>query len=178
LVALIGCTACHGCKSGVGHPSPPPGAVLGAITVTSKAFSTSGSIPVDHTCDGADRSPPLTWSAPPEGTRAIAVVMDDPDAPGGNFTHWVAFDIAATTVSLSEGADVASFGGTEGINGFGRVGYAGPCPPRGEVHRYYFRVFALNAPVGARPGAARDAVDGAMNGHVLAEGSLMGTFGH
>jgi Raf kinase inhibitor-like YbhB/YbcL family protein len=178
LLALVACTACNGCTSNGAHPSPPPGAALGGITVTSKAFSSNGAIPVDHTCDGVDRSPPLTWSAPPQGTRAIGIVVDDPDAPGGDFTHWLAYDLAPTTVSLSEGADVASLGGTEGLNGFGRVGYAGPCPPRGEVHRYYYRVYALNAPLAALAGASREAVDRAMNGHVLAEGSLVGTFGH
>jgi Raf kinase inhibitor-like YbhB/YbcL family protein len=105
-------------------------------------------------------------------------VVDDPDAPGGDFTHWLAWDLAPTTVSLSEAADVGSLGGTEGNSGFGRVGYGGPCPPRGEVHRYYFRVYALNAPLAARPGAGREAIDSAMGGRVLAEGILVGTFGH
>jgi Raf kinase inhibitor-like YbhB/YbcL family protein len=180
LLLAIGtsCAACNGCQSSSGHPSSPPGVTLATMTVTSKAFPANGAIPVDYSCDGTDHSPPLVWSAPPEGTRALAVVVDDPDAPGGDFTHWLAYDIAPTTLTLPEGVDVASLGGAEGTNGFGRPGYGGPCPPRREMHRYFFHVFALSAPLGLKPGANRDAVDGAMAQRVLGEGSLMGTFGH
>jgi Raf kinase inhibitor-like YbhB/YbcL family protein len=178
LLAGASCVACNGCQSSSGHPSAVPGHALGAITVTSKAFGSGGAIPIDYSCDGADRSPPLTWSAPPEGTRTLALVVDDPDAPGGDFTHWVAFDIAPSTLTLPEAADVASLGGAEGINGFGRPGWGGPCPPRHELHHYHFRLFALDAPLSAKAGASRDAVDGAMAGHVLAEGALVGTFSH
>jgi Raf kinase inhibitor-like YbhB/YbcL family protein len=174
----VSCAACNGCKSSSGHPSTAPGVALAALTVTSKAFASGGAIPVDHSCDGADRSPPLTWSAPPAGTKTLAVVVDDPDAPGGDFTHWLAYDLPASTVALPENADMASLGAEEGTNGFGRSGYGGPCPPRHEMHRYYFRVFALDAPLALKPGASRDAVDAAMSGHVLAEGALMGTFSH
>jgi Raf kinase inhibitor-like YbhB/YbcL family protein len=178
LLLGVSCAACNGCNSSSGHPSVAPGHTLAALTVTSKAFASGGAIPVDHSCDGADRSPPLTWSAPPEGTKSLAIVVDDPDAPGGTFTHWLAFNLPATALALPENADVAALGAEEGTNGFGRAGYGGPCPPRREMHRYYFRVFALDAPLAAKAGATRDGVDGAMAGHVLAEGSLMGTFAH
>jgi Raf kinase inhibitor-like YbhB/YbcL family protein len=180
VVMLVGVsfTACNGCKASSGHPSTAPGVTLAALTVTSKAFASGAAIPVDNSCDGADHSPPLTWSAPPEGTKALAIVVDDPDAPGGDFTHWLAYNLPPSTLALPENAEVTNLGAEEGTNGFGRTGYAGPCPPRHEMHRYYYRVFALDAPLAAKPGASRDAVDGAMSGHVLAEGALVGTFSH
>ncbi|MGD0524404.1 MAG: YbhB/YbcL family Raf kinase inhibitor-like protein [Polyangiaceae bacterium] len=165
------------CRSG-GRPSTPPGVTLASLSVTSKTFISNGAIPVDDSCDGADRSPQLTWSAPPAGTRALAIVVDDPDAIGGEFTHWLAYNLAPTTSSLPEGVDSATLGGDEGTNSFGRVGYAGPCPPRREMHRYEFHVFALDAPLAARPGATREQVDDAMSQHVIAEGTLVGTFAH
>jgi Raf kinase inhibitor-like YbhB/YbcL family protein len=174
----VSCVACNGCQSSSTHPAAPPGVTIGSLTVTSTAFPPNGPIPVDFTCDGADRSPPVTWSAAPPGTQSIALLVDDPDAPGGTFVHWVAFNLPATMVTLPEGTDAASLGGLSGTNGFGRTGYAGPCPPRHEAHRYHFRVRALNATIDARAGASRDAVDAAMNGHVLAEGVLVGMFEH
>jgi hypothetical protein len=153
--------------------------VAGTLSVTSKAFAPNGAIPVDDSCDGADRSPPLVWSAPPEGTRAFAILVDDPDAIGGDFTHWLAYNLPPTTLGLPEGVDAAGLGGgEEGTNSFGRAGYAGPCPPRHEMHRYVFHVFALNAPLGLQAGASRGAVDEAMSQHVLAQGTLVGTFAH
>lgn len=178
VVLALSVVACNGCRRTSGQPSTPPGVTLARISVTSKAFSSGGAIPVDYSCDGADKSPPLTWSAPPEGTKSLGIIVDDPDAPSGDFTHWIAYDIPPTTVSLPEGVDSATLGGEEGTNSFGRVGYGGPCPPRHEMHPYYFHVFALNAPLGLKPGATREAVDAAMTHRVLAEGFLMGTFAH
>ncbi len=128
---------------------------------------------MDATCDGADRSPELSWSAPPAGTKSI-----DPDAPSGDFTHWLAFDIRPDVVSLPEGADVAEYGGTVGINSFHRPGYSGPCPPQGEMHRYVFHVLALDTTLDPRLGSDRSSLASAMSGHLLAEGALAGTFGH
>jgi Raf kinase inhibitor-like YbhB/YbcL family protein len=166
------------CKSGGAQPSPPPGVTLGSLTVTSKSFASSGAIPVDYTCDGTDKSPQLTWSAPPAGTKSLAILVDDPDASGGDFTHWIVFNIREDALAIAEAADPAELGAAVGINGFNRPQYSGPCPPRMELHRYYFRVFALDAPLDAKPGSTRDTVDAAMSGHVLAEGALMGTFSH
>lgn len=146
--------------------------------MTSSAFAEGGSIPVDFTCDGADQSPPLTWSAVPSGTRSIAVIAEDPDAPGGTFTHWTLFDVRPDVAALPQGADANGFGGASGMNDFQRVGYSGPCPPKTELHHYAFRVFALDAPVRATAGAARARVESAMNGHVIGEGALTGTFSH
>ncbi|HEY8088989.1 MAG TPA: YbhB/YbcL family Raf kinase inhibitor-like protein [Polyangiaceae bacterium] len=165
------------CRSGAA-PSAPAGATMAELSVTSQSFGSRAAIPVDDSCDGADRSPQLTWSAPPEKTKAFAIVVEDPDAPGGDFTHWLVYDLPATLRALPEGADIGAAGGVEGTSSFGRVGYDGPCPPRRELHLYQFRVLALDAPLGLRPGAPRDAVDTAMAHHVLATGSLQGTFSH
>jgi Raf kinase inhibitor-like YbhB/YbcL family protein len=166
------------CKSGGAQPSPPPGVTLASIAVTSKSFATSGAIPVDYTCDGADRSPQLTWSAPPAGTKSLAIIVDDPDAPGGDFTHWLVYNLHADTLALAEASDPGELGASVGINGFNRQAYSGPCPPRMEVHHYFFRVFALDALLDAKPGSNRETVDAAMSGHVLAEGALVGIFSH
>jgi Raf kinase inhibitor-like YbhB/YbcL family protein len=171
--------ACAACQAGNNaRPSTPPGVTLSRLSVTSKSFGSGGAIPVDYSCDGTDKSPPLTWSAPPEGTKALAIIVEDPDSRSGDFTHWLAYNIPPTAVSLPEAVDSATLGGEEGMNSFGRGGYAGPCPPRQEMHRYYFHVFALDAPLTVKPGATRDAVDAAMTHHVLAEGALLGTFAH
>ena len=173
--AVILGAASSGCKNG-GQPSTAPGVELGSLAVTSNAFSSQHAIPVDNTCDGADRSPQLAWSAPPVGTRSFAIVVDDADAPGGTFTHFVAFNLPGDARALAEGADPATMGGGVAINDFNRPGYSGPCPPKRELHRYYFRVFALNAPIDVKSGASRGAAEEAMSGHVLAQGALMGFF--
>jgi Raf kinase inhibitor-like YbhB/YbcL family protein len=178
VAAWLAGAALGACKSGGAQPSPPPGVTLASLAVTSKSFPSSSAIPVDYTCDGADRSPQLTWSAPPAGTRSLAVVVDDPDAPGGIFTHWLVFNLRADTLALAEAIDPGDLGTSVGINGFNRQGYSGPCPPRMELHHYFFRVFALDALLDAKPGANREAVDAAMSGHVLAEGALVGVFSH
>lgn len=168
--------ACNGCRAGSGPPAPPAGVSLGSLTVTSNSFSSNSAIPVDFTCDGTDKSPELTFSAPPEGTQSFAIIADDPDAPGGTFTHWVAYNIRGDVRAIPEGADVSSLGGAAGTNDFNRAGYAGPCPPKGEIHRYFFRVFALNAHIDVKQDSTRAAVDAAMSSHVLAEGALVGVF--
>jgi Raf kinase inhibitor-like YbhB/YbcL family protein len=178
LLACLPLGTLGACKSAGAQPSTPPGVALASLTVTSKSFPSGGTVPVDYTCDGVDRSPQLTWSAPPAGTKSLAIVVDDPDAPSGDFTHWIVFDIRPDVLALPEGSEPAELGGVVGLNGFNRIAYSGPCPPRMELHHYFFRVFALDAPLAAKPGANRDAIDAAMNSHVLAEGALMGTFSH
>jgi Raf kinase inhibitor-like YbhB/YbcL family protein len=179
VAVLVLCnTACNGCKSSGGQPAPAPGVALGSLTVTSNSFPSNGAIPVDYTCDGADKSPELTFSASPAGTQSFAIIADDPDAPSGTFTHWIAYNLRSDVRTLPAGADPATLGGAVGTNDFNRPGYAGPCPPKGELHHYYFRVFALNAPIAAQAVSTREVVDGAMNGHVLAQGALVGVFSH
>ena len=170
-----GAGACAGATSAGALAAP--GVTVASMTVTSKSLP-GGQVPVDATCDGKDTSPELTWSAPPEGTRAIAIVMDDSDAPGATFTHWLVLDLPPSTVGVPEGVDPSALGAKTGTNDFGNVRYAGPCPPRGQLHRYEIRVLALDAPSGAREGAKRADVDAAIRGHVLGLGTLETGFGH
>lgn len=143
------------------------------MTVTSPAFAAGGTIPARFTCAGSDVSPPLAWSAPPAATRSLVVLVDDPDAPGGDFTHWLVYRLAPGLDSLAAG----SHRGLQGRNGFGRLGYGGPCPPSGPAHRYRFHVIALNDTPRLAAGAGRAAVDAAIKGHILAEGVLEARFG-
>jgi Raf kinase inhibitor-like YbhB/YbcL family protein len=166
------------CKSGGGESLSPPGVTMDSLTVTSRSFSSNGEIPVDYTCDGANRSPQLTWSAPPPGTKSFAVVVEDPDAPSGAFTQWIVYNISADARALPEAVDPTTVGGASGLNDFKRPGYGGPCPPQLEIHHYAFRVFALNSQLGEGPELDRDAIDAAMSGHVLAAGTLVGSFSH
>lgn len=167
--------ACGG-SSGA-HPSAPAGVTESQITVTSNAFSEGGTVPVDDTCDGKDSSPEISWSSPPAGTKSIVVIVDDPDAPGGTFTHFLAYGISTDTHELKAAADLSAIARI-GRNGFDAVRYNGPCPPKGEEHSYRFQIFALDAPVNLQEGAPRAEVDAAMSGHVLGSGMLTADFGH
>jgi Raf kinase inhibitor-like YbhB/YbcL family protein len=148
--------------------------------LTSRAFENGGTIPKKFTCDAADVSPSLSWSDPPPGTRSLALISDDPDAPMGTWVHWVAFDIPAGTRELPEGvsktADLPG-GGRQGRTDFGRIGYGGPCPPPGKPHRYYFKLYALDAQLNLKPGSTKSDVEKAMKGHILAQAELMGRYG-
>ncbi len=166
------------CRGGGGDVLSPPGTTMETLAVTSRSFSSDGEIPVDYTCDGADRSPQITWSAPPAGTKTFAVVVEDPDAASGTFTHWIVYNIGADARTLPEAVDPSTLGGASGLNDFKRPGYGGPCPPQLEIHHFAFRVFALNAVLEAGPEPNRDAIDAAMSGHVLAAGALVGSFSH
>lgn len=145
------------------------------FTLTSPAFVPGGEIPAEYTCDGEGRSPPLEWIHPPAGVKSFVLVVDDPDAPGGTFTHWVLFDIPAATRSIAAGD--ASIG-TPARNDFQQPGYGGPCPPpnHGE-HRYFFRLHALDAPsLGLAAGVERGVVEDALQRHLLGQAELMGRF--
>jgi Raf kinase inhibitor-like YbhB/YbcL family protein len=180
LAVLLVCTACHGCNKSGGSASlaAPPGVTPSTLTITSRSFPSGGTIPIDFTCDGADRSPQLTWSAPPRGTQSFAIIASDPDAQSGDFTHWVAFNLPGDTLSLPESADLAAIGAAAGLNDFKQAAYGGPCPPKYEIHHYAFRVFALDTRIDVPPGSSRESVESAMNGHVLGHGTLVGTFSH
>ena len=149
------------------------------MEIKSSAFGNGETIPVKYTCDGADFSPSLEWTAGPAGTRSFALICDDPDAPMGTWVHWVIYDIPAATTILAEGItrekDLPG-GGTQGINDFRRTGYGGPCPPGGRAHRYFFKLYALDAALGLKPGITKDQLLKAMKGRVLAEAQLMGTY--
>jgi Raf kinase inhibitor-like YbhB/YbcL family protein len=144
------------------------------LQVSSPAFGEGDSIPQKYTCDGQNVSPPLEWSGQPKETKSVAVICDDPDAPSGTFTHWVLYDIAGNAHRLPEGSAGPA---KEGQNSFKQIGFGGPCPPaKDRPHRYVFRVYALDIDSLGRPGLSQQDVEGAMRGHILAKGQLMGKY--
>jgi hypothetical protein len=144
-----------------------------------QAFTPGGEIPARYTCSGPDISPSLRWTDAPSGTQALALIVDDPDAPGGTFTHWLVYAIPPSTQALPEElpkSERLPEGILQGRNDFGRVGYGGPCPPPGKPHHYVFKLFALGTALPLKPGARRDALESAMKGHILEEARLSGTY--
>jgi Raf kinase inhibitor-like YbhB/YbcL family protein len=151
------------------------------FTLTSPAFQSGDSIPRQYTCDGADMSPPLDWLTPPSGTASFALIVEDPDAPGGTFIHWVLYDLPGSSASLQEAVpksgELPQMGGArQGRTSFGRTGYGGPCPPAGSAHHYHFRLFALRAKLGFHAGASRDEIMNAMQAHELGRAELVGLY--
>ena len=142
------------------------------MKITSSAFQEGANIPSKFTCDGADTSPPLQIADIPSEAKSLALIVDDPDAPGGLFTHWAVWNISPQTPTIGEGSTPK---GVQGTNDFGKSGYGGPCPPSG-AHRYYFKIFALDRELELPFGAKRGRVDGALKGHVIAQGELMGRY--
>jgi hypothetical protein len=146
---------------------------MDAFALESSAFDNAQPIPSRHTCQGEDVSPPLQWTNVPEGTRSLALVVDDPDAPGGVFTHWIAWGLDPAAEGLGEGASAPR----EGQNDFGTSGYRGPCPPPGHGrHRDVFRLYALDADLELGAGAAKAGLEQAIEGHVLTMAELVGTY--
>jgi len=152
--------------------------------ISSPAFSHEGTFPapqVPDTCGGSDNnSPPLTFENAPEGTLSYVVIAEDPDAPSGTFTHWVAYDIPASQDTLPEGIakDGTTDGFMQGRNDFGNLGYDGPCPPAGDTHRYFFHVYALDiGGLNIGPGATADQVRDQIEGHVSGQSEYMGRYG-
>jgi len=149
------------------------------IKLTSSAFKEGAMIPAQYTCDGKDISPPLNWSAVPEGTQSFALICDDPDAPIGTWVHWVVYNIPDKVTALPENVPPhKSVMGNilQGMTDFRRIGYGGPCPPRG-THRYYFKIYALDTMLNLPAGATKRELLRAMEGHILVEGQLMGRYG-
>ena len=159
--------------------APPQGASP-RLSLTTKAFNPGGIIPKQFACDGVDSSPDLEWSNAPQTTRSFALIVEDPDSPGGTWVHWVVYDLPAGTHNLPEGvakrSDIQT-GGRQGYNDFDRLGYNGPCPPPGAPHRYFFRLYALDTFLNLKGRVTKAAVEQATKGHVLAEGELMGRYG-
>lgn len=149
------------------------------FSLQSSSFSSGGSIPKKFTCEGDDVSPVLEWSDPPPKTQSLTLIADDPDAPAGTWTHWVVYDLPTSMRQLPEGvpkqATIAG-GGSQGKNDFGKIGYGGPCPPPGNPHRYFFKLYALEKKLDLKPGAARQQVESAMQAHILAHAELMGIY--
>lgn len=145
------------------------------MMVSSTGFRDGQPIPRQYTCDGQNISPVVAWSGAPSQTASLVLIVDDPDAPSGVWTHWVVFDLPPSATELPENAASVA-GGKQGLNDFKKAGYNGPCPPAGKVHRYFFRIFALDTMLNLPAGATRKAVESAMNKHILAQGQLMGTY--
>ncbi len=195
LIVLVGLLlGCSGAKT----PTPPlsplsplspltevsplsveQGGVTMAFTMTSTAFAPGAAIPARYTCKGDDLSPPLAWTAPPAATQSLALISDDPDAPGGNWDHWILYNIPAATRALPEGyarknaPATLPDGALHGKNGWGRRDYGGPCPPSG-THRYFFKLYALDVSLALEAGATKKQLLAAMEGHILAQTELMG----
>jgi Raf kinase inhibitor-like YbhB/YbcL family protein len=149
------------------------------LELKSSAFRSSAPIPKKYTCDSLDISPDLTWKKPPDSTRSLVLICDDPDAPGGAWIHWVLYNIPPGATSLPEGiAPKDTINGmTQGTNSFGNIGYGGPCPPHGRPHRYYFHLCAIDIRLDLKPGAKDSEIMKAITGHILAQGRLMGRYG-
>jgi Raf kinase inhibitor-like YbhB/YbcL family protein len=150
------------------------------MPLTTTAFQPGQPIPRDHTADGRDVSPPLTWGDVPPGTKSLAMICEDPDAPRAVWAHWVAWNLPANLRELPEGVPQSGQlpdGTRQGVNDFRKVGYNGPSPPKGKPHRYYFLLSALDTTLDLKPDTDRERLMLAMQDHVLARGELMGTYG-
>jgi len=151
-----------------------------SLTISSPSFSNGGNIAQKFTCDGADVSPQLRWNEPPPGTKSIALLVDAPDAPVGNWNHWTMWNLPAGARGLAEklrkDAELPD-GSRQGHNDFRQDGYNGPCPPPGKPHRYYFKLYALDTKLDLKPGANKKEVDAAMKGHILVQSEWMGRYG-
>ena len=148
------------------------------MKLTSSAFAEGAMIPVKYSCNGQDVSPPLAWADVPGGTKALALICDDPDAPAGTWVHWVAFNLPPDLTGLPEGVPAEKnpkTGGVQGTNSWRRIGYGGPCPPSG-THRYFFRLYALDNALSLSSNATAKDVQAAMKGHILAEAQLIGRY--
>ncbi|MFQ5662818.1 MAG: YbhB/YbcL family Raf kinase inhibitor-like protein [Terriglobia bacterium] len=163
-----------------GAPSTPAeGGKAMTFELKSKAFAPGANIPKKFTCDGPDVSPALSWSEPPRGTQSLSLIMDDPDAPVGTWVHWVLYDLPANTRELPEGVPKENElpnGARQGRNDFGKAGYGGPCPPPGPPHRYFFKLYALDAKTNLKSGATKAELERALKGHLLAQAELMGSY--
>jgi Raf kinase inhibitor-like YbhB/YbcL family protein len=171
LAGLVAAGCSQEPKSATGH--------VVEMKLSSTAFADGQPIPVKYTADSLDISPPLAWTNAPAGIKSFALIADDPDAPSGDWTHWVIYDLPPTTARLAEDQPkLAQFknGAKQGLNDFKKTSYNGPAPPPGKAHRYVFKLYALDKMTGLAPNAAKADLLKAMDGHVLGEGRLMGTY--
>jgi len=144
----------------------------GNMKLSSSAFVGNGAIPSEYTCDGADISPPLTFSSVPEQTKSLALIVDDPDAPAGTWVHWLVWNIPANKTGFSKGENITY---PQGKNDFGSIDYGGPCPPSG-THRYFFKFYALDTMLDLNEGSTKKQLESAISGHILEEAQLIGTY--
>jgi Raf kinase inhibitor-like YbhB/YbcL family protein len=154
-------------------------AAVETLEVKSDVFKAGEMIPKKYACEGEDFSPQLSWGKIPGGTKELALICDDPDAPMGTWVHWVVYGISPNVTSLPEnvGKKDTTSGFRQGKNSFGKLSYGGPCPPHGSTHRYFFKLFALDRSLDLKPGATKDEVTKAMQGHIRAQGELVGRYG-
>ena len=178
LAAALGLAFTHGAI--LGRDRGALASAESAMRITTVDFPAGGAIPRTFTADGDDLSPALAFQGAPAGTRTYALIMDDPDAPVGLWVHWVVYDLPAGSTGLPQGqprAATLESGARQGRNSWSRTGWNGPDPPPGKAHRYFFRLYALDGPLGLEPGATARQVEAAMKGRVLAQAELMGTYG-
>lgn len=184
ILIIVVCQAC------LGQIVAPPavfqyhfellGGTAMSLVLNTPAFAIGGEIPKKYTCDAGDLSPALSWSGIPAGVRSLALIVDDPDAPMGTWTHWVIWNIPVQAAQLPEAVpkqEVLGNGARQGRNDFNRIGYNGPCPPPGKAHRYFFRLYALDAQLDLKAGARRSELEAAMKHHIVSQTELMGTHG-
>jgi Raf kinase inhibitor-like YbhB/YbcL family protein len=153
--------------------------IMEKISISTDAFGAGDRIPDEYTCTGKNVSPAFSWSGVPANTKSLALIMDDPDAPGGTFVHWVLFNIPPETKNLSKGIagnKTLADGSRHGKTDFDRMGYGGPCPPPGKPHRYYFRIYALDTKLDLQPAVTKTQIEKAMSGHILAKGEIIGIY--
>jgi Raf kinase inhibitor-like YbhB/YbcL family protein len=152
---------------------------MNTMQLTSTAFAEGAAIPAKYTCDAPNVSPPLKWSGVPAGAKSQALIVDDPDAPSGTWVHWLLYDLPPAAIELPEDLPKSQYvagGAKQGLNDFRHLGYGGPCPPRGKPHRYFFKLYALDALLDLKPGATKKDLERAMEKHILAQAQLMGTY--
>jgi Raf kinase inhibitor-like YbhB/YbcL family protein len=149
------------------------------MQLTSTAFQEGAAIPAKYTCDSKNVSPPLKWTGVPPTAKSLVLIVDDPDAPVGTWVHWVLYDLPPTATELAENLPTShsvAGGAKQGLNDFRRIGYGGPCPPPGKPHRYFFKLYALDALLELKPGLTKKDLERAMDKHILAQAQLMGTY--
>jgi Raf kinase inhibitor-like YbhB/YbcL family protein len=178
VVLMMLAIALTGCRPAASTPSEGGDKAMTTFEITSPAFAQGQEMPKVHSCDGKSISPPLQWSNPPSGTRSLALIMDDPDAPRGTFVHWVVYDLPASANSLPQAVPAQpelADGTRQGNNGAGKIGYTGPCPPSG-MHHYYFKLYALDAAPALAAGATKEQLLNAMQGRILEKVEMWGTY--
>jgi Raf kinase inhibitor-like YbhB/YbcL family protein len=176
-IIFVVCVVFDGNCESKKNPGPSSGS---SLALSSPVFAAGAAIPKDYTCAGSNHSPALKWDNIPENTQSFAIIVDDPDAPLDTFTHWIIFNLPVNQTSLSEKASpngVLPAGALEGLNDFGKKGYGGPCPPPGNPHRYFFKIYALDSMLKLQSGATKGVLLQSMKNHILAEAQIIGMFG-
>jgi Raf kinase inhibitor-like YbhB/YbcL family protein len=166
--------------TGIAPTSSQGGPAPVTLQLQSSNFAANANIPKQFTCEGSDISPALSWNDPPSGTKSFALIVDDPDAPVGDWVHWVVYDLPATFRTLPQNfpkTEQFADGTRQGLNDFKKIGYNGPCPPVGKAHRYFFKLYALNTTLNLKSSASKKELEAAMQGHILAQGEYVGRYG-